>query len=85
MYAQAVTINEAAETAPDYTAMQFDFAERVDGAETRSIIMLGGEDAGDLRTVLAAMRNYLQAAGFTYVSAVAVETDAGTIIFSDEA
>lgn len=69
----------------DFTAMQLDFAERVGGEDTRYTVMLAGDEAGALNTVLPALRNFLRAAGFTYVKAVAVETDAGTMIFSDAA
>lgn len=70
---------------PEYAAMSLNFAQvTVEGAVEQFQAALVDDKAGDLHAVLPAIKNLLVAAGFTYVSAVAVETNSGGMIFSDE-
>jgi hypothetical protein len=70
---------------PEYQALSLDFAQITEeGTAQRFQAVMVDDNAGDLRAVLSAVKDLLVAAGFTYVAAVAVETDSGSIIFSDE-
>jgi hypothetical protein len=70
---------------PEYQAMTLDFQLKgEDGVVHRHTAMLKDDEAGEANTVLKALLTFMQNAGFTWVTAVAFETEGGRVIFSDD-